>query len=129
MVACSSADACNQKTPEGVLSCYFAAIEKGDSEAILEIYWGASSFHLPSPIELSSFKILEKITHENDLDLCAGVHPDSCKEVPLWAKAGTVQFDVLEEFKSGEKGMYTYSTRLIDGQWFLVGHSGWDAPE
>jgi len=118
------------------LSCYFEAIEKGDSEAVDEIYWRSSPenspFYLPGPINLSSYDIQEKRTHESDLDPCEGmenVHPDSCKTVPLWAKAGTVKLDVSEEFESGDTGMYTYFVRLIDGEWYLVSHYAWDGPD
>ena len=129
LASTAHAEACNQESPEGVLRCYFAALEQGDAEAVLKVYWDTSKFYLPHPIKLNSFKVIEKKTIEQDLNVCEGVHPESCKETPLWAQADTIQFDVLEESESGESAMYSYWVRQIGGKWFLVGHSGWNAPE
>jgi len=117
---------CPRKIEEDVLICYFKALAAKDESAVLEIYYGIDSFNVSHGLILESFSVIEKdILKEDLVDLFKNM---DIKEIPLWARKGTIRMVVVQYFENGTHEKYSYDVREIDGKLYMVGHSAFNAP-
>lgn len=127
LLFCTFAHAeCPRNIEEDVLICYFKALTEKDESAVLEIYYDIDSFNVSHGLSLKSFSVIEKDILKEDLtDLFKNT---DIKELPLWARKGTIRMIVVQYFEDGIDEKHSYAVREIDGQLYMVGHTAFNAP-
>ena len=106
-------------TPEGTLELYLQSLIAGDEEGVKALLYPVGrEFHLEMSVPVSAYAIANK----NVLDLDEARQHDF---VPA-PEAGDVRLDVQQIYEAGNREMFTYWLRQVDGTWKIYAWSSWE---